>query len=182
MVFNLDGTNIKTEFGVPYAVSGYKSSTGFKPWYINAGTHTLMVTPYSENSAKGTMGIPMTVTFTVLDQAPPVGGGARVTTGNGQAIDNQQQGTAPGGLNDAKLAEFSLKAYPNPTSGILNLGILPADAGATIEVYDATGKLIFKQLQEAEQNTIDLSPYASGLYWVKVQAGEAIRMQKVYKE
>ena len=77
--------------------------------------------------------------------------------------------------------DLNVNAYPNPTTGQLNLEIVPADANAVIELYDATGKIMLRKGQNGEQNAIDLSGFANGLYWVKIKTGEAIRMERIYK-
>ena len=115
-------------------------------------------------------------------------GGAKVVGGDDPGSGNNGIDGADQNVNTiggSKLSNeilFEVNGYPNPTSGILNLDILPEDARAIIELYDATGKLLLRTNQEGEQNSIDLSPYSNGLYWVKVQSGEAIRMKRVYKE
>ncbi len=116
-------------------------------------------------------------------------GGAKIVQGSGQSIDGgagSTQGNVAEGnsleLNTQSLSSFDLLAYPIPTTGILHLDIQPADTDARIELYDATGKLILEQSQNGEENTIDLSRLANGMYWLKVYSGGAVKMQKVYKE
>ncbi len=60
---------------------------------------------------------------------------------------------------------FVFSAYPNPSSGIINL-IIPK-AGETVEVFDALGRIIWSQ-KVSEQTSIDLGDYPSGIYYLKI--------------
>lgn len=60
---------------------------------------------------------------------------------------------------------FVFLAYPNPSSGIINL-IIPK-AGETVEVFDALGRIIWSQ-KVSEQTSIDLGDYPSGIYYLKI--------------
>ena len=53
--------------------------------------------------------------------------------------------------------------YPNPTSGIFNIG---TEKEITITVFDVLGKEII--LQNNNSKTIDLSHYSNGIYFVKI--------------
>jgi parallel beta-helix repeat protein len=68
VTFALDGQVIQTENFVPYSIKGDAPKQGgrnYMPWTPTAGTHTLVVTPYSQAKGQGQAGTPMTVRFTV---------------------------------------------------------------------------------------------------------------------
>jgi hypothetical protein len=118
-------------------------------------------------------------------------GGARTAgTTQDQQGNNQRTGqedqTAPGAslghMDQPVEDQFQVTAYPNPTGGLLNLGIIPADGEALIELYDATGKLLLQKQQTGEQNQIDMSAYANGLYWLKVHHDKQLSVTRIYKE
>ena len=59
----------------------------------------------------------------------------------------------------------SLRIYPNPTDGIINI----SDAAFTeVQLFDAYGKLLGKWLAESETMQLDLSRHAAGIYFVKI--------------
>jgi hypothetical protein len=71
--FGYDGNaNYRTESSAPYALAG-DTGGDYNVWTPTLGTHSLTATPYSGSGATGTAGTPLTVAFTVLDQAalPP---------------------------------------------------------------------------------------------------------------
>lgn len=74
------------------------------------------------------------------------------------------------GVEQQSAARFQL--YPNPSNGIVNIS-LPFGGKEVqyISVYDASGKLVLEQtsgVQGYNNITLDLTNYATGLYWVKI--------------
>ncbi len=88
-------------------------------------------------------------------------------------------------------AKLNLTIYPNPaTSNRLNLGInLPATAHIRLKVYDATGSLIQNLAEGAlpagrhwlywNGRTANGKAVAPGVYFVKLQTGEAVLTRKL---
>ncbi|WP_265991515.1 putative Ig domain-containing protein [Larkinella insperata] len=68
----LSGKQAKTQTdnGVPYALFG-DINGNFNSWTPAVGNYNLTSTPYTGASASGTAGTPLTISFTVIDQAPP---------------------------------------------------------------------------------------------------------------
>lgn len=74
--FTFSGTpGQATESTAPYALAG-DTSGNYNAWTPSLGSHTLTGTPYSGAAATGTAGTSLTVSFTVIDQAPPPSGPA----------------------------------------------------------------------------------------------------------
>lgn len=72
-----------------------------------------------------------------------------------------------------------LQVYPNPTRGSFVVNVAKAlPAGATIEVLDITGKVVYNSTLLSLNNTITLDA-AKGLYLVKVNTGAEILTQKL---
>ncbi|TCJ12682.1 choice-of-anchor D domain-containing protein [Flaviaesturariibacter flavus] len=77
VVFALSGTQTRnvTESGAPYSLFG-DNAGNYNDWTPAVGTYTLKATPYTGSGGTGTAGTPLTITFTVTDQAgsnqPPV--------------------------------------------------------------------------------------------------------------
>lgn len=69
--------------------------------------------------------------------------------------------------------EFSTKGfaiYPNPSTGLFNIKTITPEA-FNFDVYDVTGKLIFQQKNVKANNNqyqIDISSYASGIYFLNI--------------
>jgi hypothetical protein len=75
------------------------------------------------------------------------------------------------------------RIYPNPTKGKLQIDF-PAldDKQPIIWVYDPSGKLIVKKTAISSGNEVDLSPYPSGLYIMRIQIGQEKKEWKIIKE
>ncbi len=74
----------------------------------------------------------------------------------------------------------NLNAYPNPTSGILNLNGELINGDFTVDVIDASGRSVLKA---RNQKIIDLSSFEDGIYFVNIstQAGVVTRRVAVNK-
>ena len=71
------------------------------------------------------------------------------------------------GINE--ILANSISVYPNPNNGILNINLTSELAvNSTLEVYDALGKLVVKQVLANELNTINISNLNNGIYTYKV--------------
>ncbi|MEM7512224.1 MAG: PQQ-dependent sugar dehydrogenase, partial [Bacteroidota bacterium] len=53
------------ESAAPYVLAG-DNGGDYKPWSYQLGSYTLVATPYSEKSAKGTVGTPISVSFDIV--------------------------------------------------------------------------------------------------------------------
>lgn len=68
--FTLDGATIRDENGAPYTLGGDQGGDIY-PYAFTPGVHTLVVTAYTERSAGGVAGEPLTLNLTVVQDAPP---------------------------------------------------------------------------------------------------------------
>lgn len=74
----------------------------------------------------------------------------------------------------------TVKVYPNPTTGWVNV---ETEEMSHVEVYDNEGR----RLQDYDANgsskiTIDMTTFATGIYFVRVHTPEGVLIQKVIKE
>jgi hypothetical protein len=70
--------------------------------------------------------------------------------------------------------------YPNPTSGELTIELGTAD-GQKVEVTDVAGRLLLSKSFSGQKVNVDLSHFASGVYYIKVlsaSGGGATRIVK----
>lgn len=80
--------------------------------------------------------------------------------------------------------EFSV--YPNPTDGIINLE-LPSISSYKIQIsiFDLNGKIIHQKAiikTGNEPERIDLSSFASGIYFIRIQTEKEEYMKKIIKK
>lgn len=81
---------------------------------------------------------------------------------------------SPTGINENTLANVNI--YPNPSTGLLNVSGL--EANADITVTNAQGQVVFRG-QVNNNGSIDLSNQAKGIYLIKLVSEDAMRMTKV---
>ncbi|MFN5712195.1 MAG: beta strand repeat-containing protein, partial [Bacteroidota bacterium] len=67
------------------------------------------------------------------------------------------------------IANTSVKAYPNPGNGLLNIVIDGKVNTMTCEVYNAAGMMVKSIALTDKNNLIDLSEFANGFYLLKIQ-------------
>lgn len=110
-------------------------------------------------------------------------GHASTRQSGGMLIDNVVIETVtdpePMGINRAEC--LSVRVYPNPTSGMLTIEGLPE--GGSVELYDATGRLVLTQsLGHAVTQSLDVSGLMSGIYLLRCITDEGVKTQRVVKK
>jgi hypothetical protein len=68
VVFTLNGEPYSTE-NIPFYTLAGDQEGNYNPWTPAPGGYTLTATPYSEPAGKGQAGVPLTITFTVVNSA-----------------------------------------------------------------------------------------------------------------
>lgn len=71
-----------------------------------------------------------------------------------------------------------VKLYPNPTDGIVNLG-MNLSAGTLVQVYNIVGALVYQSKYNGYLEVIDLSRNSAGIYTVVISSGEKKITRKV---
>ncbi len=71
--------------------------------------------------------------------------------------------------------------YPNPTNGRINFEFADNEI-QQIKISDLTGKTIIEKTNIQQNETIDLSSFASGIYIIKVQMENELFTTKIVKE
>jgi hypothetical protein len=104
-----------------------------------------------------------------LGNARPVGAGFDIGALERQAI-------GPRWADRTESAGFSANAFPNPTTGAFVL-VFDRPLSATVQVFDAQGRLVSQTVPVLESNRIEISldGAASGAYLVRIVSGETVQ-------
>lgn len=92
--------------------------------------------------------------------------------GSGSSTNFSTDGTM--GVSD--LSASNIQIYPNPSTGIFNINL---NDKSSVEVFDVTGKLVYKQSNVQGSATIDLTGKGKGVFVVKVTDGKNVTTKKV---
>ncbi len=76
----------------------------------------------------------------------------------------------------------AIRIYPNPTNGIITIQQLN-NTLSTIEIFNATGQLIFSSGLSQQISTVDISTLSQGLYFIKLsdKTGKVCIVEKLIK-
>lgn len=75
----------------------------------------------------------------------------------------------PLGIEETKSNQATASVYPNPNDGHFSIA-LPADfsEGTILEIYNTSGKLLYKETLNGEHSEVDLSAYPKAIYFYKL--------------
>jgi hypothetical protein len=94
----------------------------------------------------------------------------------------QKINQAPVGITENSRKK-DIVVYPNPTSGLFTFSTSQSSGNATIEIFNAVGALVKKQIIRIGQNTLDLTNEANGLYFINIIGdNNTIRSAKIIKQ
>jgi len=75
-----------------------------------------------------------------------------------------------------------LNAYPNPVNNTLTIEN-PYQCAMQLSIYQLTGKLLFSKQYENYSNTLDMSTYEAGIYFVEIKLADGRKaVRKVVKD
>jgi len=83
------------------------------------------------------------------------------------------------GIND--LDQFNTKVLPNPANGIFNV-YFNAQGSYTLSVFNTLGERIYhseNNLTEEVRETVNLSNYSNGLYYLVIEGDNAKTVKKI---
>lgn len=72
--------------------------------------------------------------------------------------------------------------YPNPTTGAFTIEFSKPLQGAWISIIDNNGKLLSRTKNSGSLVVFDLSSYAAGVYYVRIEEGKNVITKKVVKQ
>lgn len=79
------------------------------------------------------------------------------------------------------LEELGISIYPNPTNGILKLNFA-GNQVQKLNVSDITGKTVFEKTNVQQNETIDLSGFANGIYIIILETENGTFSSKIMRE
>ncbi len=82
-------------------------------------------------------------------------------------------------IDESKELETNL--YPNPTNGIFTIDLSNIEA-QKVKVINSTGKEIMELPAENLKMQIDLSKFPSGIYTLKIQTEDGMKVEKIIKQ
>ena len=125
VIFALSGAQIQnqTESVVPYALFS-DNGGAYNPWTPPVGSYSLTATPYTAAGGGGTAGTPLTLAFSVIDQAGPTYTLTTATVGSGTVTKNPNQTSYASGstvtLTAAPAAGFVFTGWSGDATGTTN--------------------------------------------------------------
>ncbi|MEO7988916.1 MAG: choice-of-anchor D domain-containing protein [Chryseolinea sp.] len=175
--FTLNGITARIDNRAPYAVSG-ASNGNEMPWNIKPGTYELTATPYMKYYAWGPVGVPMTVHFTVVNNATTLAG-----------LSNWRESSELNTELQFLESEKHLVVYPNPVIDELHIGYNNiSESNFELRILNTNGQIVYhvqgdmKTLQEENISTKQLG-LASGMYYVQlISTNGSVEIKKITKQ
>lgn len=80
-----------------------------------------------------------------------------------------------------ELSEDSITISPNPSTGNWQLKVSAALIGSTVQLFDATGQIVFQSEIRSPQSEITIPNIASGVYELRISSGNYNVVRKLVK-
>lgn len=104
---------------------------------------------------------------------PPWGGGT-----HGKHDVNE----TPATLTEPEAESLTVTFSPNPTTTVLNVTFSSLVTEVEITIYDNSGRKLYFTKAGGANTPLDVSGYASGVYFVSVKAGKRLFRSKFIKD
>jgi choice-of-anchor B domain-containing protein len=87
------------------------------------------------------------------------------------------------GVESLNTSNLTLKAQPNPFTGNVYISWSTTNEGATLEVYDVSGREVFHSALTGQRGTVEAgNEWPSGYYLARLIAGNEINFVKIVKQ
>lgn len=83
--------------------------------------------------------------------------------------------------NGIEELDLGISIFPNPSNGEITIALNQDNLNPDIELFDASGKLIFSRTLTQSESKIQLSSYASGIYALRITANAKSQTYKIVK-
>jgi hypothetical protein len=74
------------------------------------------------------------------------------------------------GIEDVNGPVLGVNAYPNPTSGVLNITVQADEVGSQIQLIDMEGREVYNGILTSTKTVIDTRSFQSGVYSIRVNS------------
>lgn len=89
----------------------------------------------------------------------------------------------PSGTDISEVVENQIQVFPNPTTGIVNVAFTGHYEAATLRISNYQGQIIETQnlgaLRGTQQFQLSLEGYAPGVYYLRIDTHEDVRIKKI---
>ena len=104
-----------------------------------------------------------------------------ITITKPQQVKKNQQDMEP---TEDQMGERTIKIFPNPTRGDLNVNItnLKENEHLTVTIYDMNGRTIISTPITEGSNAVDMNTQAQGMYIMHITNGAERLVYKIVKE
>jgi photosystem II stability/assembly factor-like uncharacterized protein len=82
-------------------------------------------------------------------------------------------------INNSNKIIFNI--YPSPTDGLFNINIPENSTEYSLIVYNSVGGVVYTDIMNGTQKTVDISEYVNGVYIVSLSDGENRSVRKIVK-
>ncbi|WP_158267630.1 InlB B-repeat-containing protein [Adhaeribacter arboris] len=172
VVFKVSGqqTLTRTENTAPYAVFG-ESNGNYTAWVPAVGNYTILGTPYSGSNSSGTVGSPLSVSFSVINQPSSTSYSLTVNASNGTVTKNPNQTSYDNGTNVTLTATpavgYQFSGWSGNATGTTNPLIVNMNSNKNITANFTPASTFYTLTVNTSGNgTVSKSPnqtsYASG--------------------
>ncbi|MGJ8667247.1 MAG: T9SS type A sorting domain-containing protein [Patiriisocius sp.] len=85
-------------------------------------------------------------------------------------------------IGDNTISASEIVAYPNPTTGIVNLRVPNTNSAIKVTICNMLDQVVFEQKFQQEENVLFKLPEANGLYLCNISVGNTSQTIKLIKE
>jgi hypothetical protein len=194
IIFDLGNATYAWGTGVGVQTRNFKNNVFFGipvPTQVSSSDNQILTSnPLFVNPGQGTLGINSQLDGYKLQVNSPALASGRLVSNNGGkdfwqntvsslTVPNRGAYQGAGILSTESWATNSLKVYPNPVTGILNVSNIQDIT--SVKVINMLGQeLLGKEVNDSTAQ-IDLSNFTNGTYFVQVISGSATKTVKVIK-
>ncbi len=127
---------------------------------------------------------PVSANTVSVSVTPTVTTNYTVTVSNGTCTAKSSVGVTVNlcaGINELSAGEISL--YPNPNFGFVTIAFPDNLVNATVDIYDAIGKLVISEKLNKESNSINTSKLDNGIYIYKISnSSKTLKVGRIIKQ
>jgi len=74
----------------------------------------------------------------------------------------------------------TLQIFPNPVKDIVILKAI--EKGSSLKIYNSIGSLVYQNIVNGDRTEIDLTSYATGIYFIKINSADSEIIRKIIKQ